>query len=140
MNLSDVFQTWRTYTPETFNDLAKDGDKYTVQYKLASKGYLEQLDGWSTEELAEEVANRPKLAEAFPDIEKGLAISKRMAILLHDHLRGVDNLHINDRQITDAMELFAELAPYGYAQLGQELVQVCQTARIEPEKKRGFRG
>ena len=140
MNLADVFQTWRTYTPETFNDLAKDGDKYTVQYKLASKGYLEKLDGWSPEELDAEVAKRPKMADSFPGIEKGLAISKRMAILLHDHCGRVDNLHINDRQITDALELFAELAPYGYAQLGQELVQVCQTALIKPEKKRGFRG
>ena len=140
MNLTDVFQTWRTYTPETFNDLAADGDKYTVQYKLASKGYLDQLYGWSDEELDAEIAKRPKLSESFPGILKGPTLSKLMGIMLHDHCGRVDNLHVNDRQITDAMELFAELAAYGYAALGQELWQVCQTAKIEPEKKRRSSG
>ena len=140
MNLTDVFATWRTYTPETFNDLAKDGDKYTVQYKLASKGYLEQLYGYSVEELDEEIAKRPKIADSFPGIEDGLLSSKRMALMLHDHCGRVDNLHVNDRQITDAMELFAELAPYGYSELGLELINVCQTAKIKPEKKRRSSG
>lgn len=140
MNLTDVFQTWRTYAPETFNDLQKDDDKYTVQYKLASKGYLDELNGYSTEELDAEIAKRPKIAEAFPGIEKSFVMSKRMTILLHDHCGSVDNLEINDRKISDAMELFAELAPYGSAELGQELYQVCQTAKIEPEKKRRSSG
>lgn len=140
MNLADVFNAWRTYTPETFNDLQKEDDRYTVQYKLASKGFLEQLNGYSVEELDAEIAKRPKIAEAFPGIESSVVMSKRMAVLLHDHLGSVDNLEVNGTPITTAMELFAELAPYGYAELGMELYQVCQQARIEPEKKRRSRG
>ena len=115
-------------------------DQYSLQYKLASKGFLEQLNGYSVEELNAEIAKRPKLAEAFPGIEDSIVVSKRMAVLLHDHLGSVDNLVINDQPITTAMELFAELAPYGYAELGMEMYQVCQQAKIEPEKKRRSSG
>ena len=140
MNLSDVFSTWRTYTPETFNDLQKADDQYTIQYKLASKGFLEQLNGYSVEELNAEIAQRPKLATAFPGISDSIVVSKRMAVLLHDHLGSVDNLVVNEQPVATAMELFAELAPYGYSALGMELYQVCQQAKIEPEKKRRSSG
>ena len=135
MDLSTVFQAWRPYQPECFNELTAEGDRFTVQYKLCSKGYLDALFGYSRKELKEQIAERPKITEGFSDIHKADLLSQRMAVLVHDHTGSVENLTVDGKKVTTVMELFAQLPHYARAALAAELFGVCQTARIDPEKK-----
>lgn len=140
VNLSTVFQAWRPYSPECFNEMTTEADRFTVQYKLCSKAYLDALWGYSKRELGEQINERPNIAEAFKDIHKADVLSQRIALTVHDHTGSVDNLTIDKKPITTTMELFAVLPGYARQALAAELFGVCQTARLDPEKKRSTSG
>ena len=136
MDLSTVFSQWRTFTPRTLN---RDQDQpFTIQYKLVSKNFLEQLDGWSSEELSAQVEKRPKLKEAFGDLDTSLDGVQKMAILLHDHTGSVDQLTVDGEPITTSMELFEALPAYAATALAIELQTTCVLAEGATSEKKTF--
>ena len=136
MDLSSYFSRWRTHTPTVLQDADTEGEPWTIQYKLVSKGEAARIHNLDAEGIAEE-------AKQWPDIDAYLGEEwsrfpmaiQRDLLLFAGHVGTISNLTDGDKNITSVMELFALLNGVLASHVLRELNGCIVGVETEADKK-----